>query len=128
MDMVGGDNMFAQRLRELRKRKKLTMKELGRKFNLAESTISGYENGNRTPDLEVIEKIADYFEVSTDYLLGRDGEFPKTKEEWDKADPEHKERFKKLIEIYEKASPEGKELMIHNMEMILNLDQKKNRS
>jgi transcriptional regulator with XRE-family HTH domain len=63
--------MFAQRLRELRKKKKLTMKEFGKKFSLAESTISGYENGTRTPDLSVIDQFADFFEVSTDYLLGR---------------------------------------------------------
>ncbi|OPH54979.1 hypothetical protein BC351_30120 [Paenibacillus ferrarius] len=63
--------MFGTRLRSLRKKTGLTMKELGSKFNLAESTISGYENGARKPDIEIMEKIADYFEVSVDYLLGR---------------------------------------------------------
>lgn len=63
--------MFGIRLRELRKQKGLTMKELGKKFTLAESTISGYENGNRKPDLEMIDAFADYFEVTADYLLGR---------------------------------------------------------
>lgn len=63
--------MFGNRLRELRKSKGLTMKELGKKFSLAESTISGYENGNRKPDLEMINSFADFFEVSSDYLLGR---------------------------------------------------------
>ncbi|MCM3789468.1 helix-turn-helix domain-containing protein [Domibacillus indicus] len=63
--------MFGNRLRELRKEKKLTMKELGKKFSLAESTISGYENGNRKPDSEMINAFADFFEVSTDYLYGR---------------------------------------------------------
>lgn len=63
--------MFGTRLRELRKEKNLTMKELGKKFSLAESTISGYENGNRKPDSEIINSFADYFEVSTDYLYGR---------------------------------------------------------
>lgn len=67
----GGDNMFPQRLRELRKSKKLTMKEFGKKFNLAESTISGYEKGSRKPDLSLIEQFANFFDVSTDYLLGR---------------------------------------------------------
>lgn len=63
--------MFEKRLRELRKKNGLTMKEFGKKFNLAESTISGYENGNRTPDLSVVEQFADFFEVPVDYLLGR---------------------------------------------------------
>jgi transcriptional regulator with XRE-family HTH domain len=67
----GGVGMFGKRLRELRKEKKLTMKELGKKFNLAESTISGYENENRKPDMDIIKQFADFFETSVDYLLGR---------------------------------------------------------
>lgn len=59
------------RLHDLRKERSLTVKELGAKLHLAESTISGYEAGNRTPDLEVVNKLADFFEVSADYLMGR---------------------------------------------------------
>jgi len=62
---------YGDRLRLLREKKGLTAKELGDIFNLAESTISGYENGNRTPDAEKINRFADYFSVSTDYLFGR---------------------------------------------------------
>ncbi|MFC4403817.1 helix-turn-helix domain-containing protein [Gracilibacillus xinjiangensis] len=67
-----GDNLFGERLRKLRQKEKLTMKQFGRKFALAESTISGYENGNRKPDLELVIKFADFFDVSIDYLAGRD--------------------------------------------------------
>ena len=63
--------LFPQRLRQLRKQKKLTAKAFGDMFNLAESTISGYETGSRKPDIELIEKFADFFGVSVDYLLGR---------------------------------------------------------
>jgi len=63
--------MFQNRLRELRKQRKLTAREFGEKFNLAESTISGYETGARKPDMETVEKFADFFGVSVDYLLGR---------------------------------------------------------
>ncbi|WP_240417864.1 helix-turn-helix domain-containing protein [Paenibacillus periandrae] len=42
------------------------MKELGSKFNLAESTISGYENETRKPDTDIMEKITDFFGVSVD--------------------------------------------------------------
>lgn len=59
------------RLRKLRKELGLTMKDFGAKFNLAESTISGYENGSRKPDLETIDKFATFFNVSVDYLMGR---------------------------------------------------------
>lgn len=60
------------RLRELRKREDLSMKELGRIFGIAESTVSMYENGRRQPDTETLKKFADYFNVSLDYLLERD--------------------------------------------------------
>lgn len=59
-------------LRELRKNRKITMKELGSALNLAESTISLYENGQRQPDFETITKIANYFNVTIDYLMGRE--------------------------------------------------------
>ncbi|WP_281885607.1 helix-turn-helix domain-containing protein [Paenibacillus sp. YYML68] len=63
--------MFGQRIRELRQKSNLTMKEFGKKFNLAESTISGYENEARKPDIDLLSKFADFFEVDIDYILGR---------------------------------------------------------
>jgi len=50
----------------------ITAKELGHIINVAESTISLYENGKRAPDYVTLLKIANYFDVSTDYLLDRD--------------------------------------------------------
>ena len=44
---------------------------MAQKLGIAKSTISMYENGNREPDFETLEKIADFFNVDTDYLLGR---------------------------------------------------------
>lgn len=66
--------MFGERIRSLRKSRKLTMKQLGDVFNLAESTISGYENETRKPDIEILNKLADYFDVNVDYILGRTDE------------------------------------------------------
>ena len=60
-------------LRELRKQRGLTMKELGEKIGVSESTISLYETGRRSPSYEILLKIAEYFGVSVDYLL-RGGE------------------------------------------------------
>ena len=48
------------------------MKELGKRMNLAESTISLYENGQREPDLSTLQKLAEFFNVTVDYLMGRD--------------------------------------------------------
>src|SRR5690606_26402858 len=62
---------FPKKLKQLRLMHKMTQEELGRKINVTKVSISGYENGNRSPDTETLQKIADIFEVSTDFLLGR---------------------------------------------------------
>ncbi len=62
--------MNSKRLRELRKEKGLTMKELGEMLGVSEATISLYESGKRTPNDELKKKLADFFKVSVDYLLG----------------------------------------------------------
>lgn len=59
-------------LRPVRKRAGITMKELGTKIGVAESTISQYETGKRQPDYETLLKISEFFGVSVDYLLGVD--------------------------------------------------------
>ena len=62
---------FRYILKSLRKEKKLTQSDLAKLLNLSTSTISMYEIGNRTPDLETLEIFADFFNVDTDYILGR---------------------------------------------------------
>ncbi len=61
---------MGNRIRELRKERKLTMKQLGDALGLAESTISQYENEKRIPDIKTWAKLSEFFHVSTDYLLG----------------------------------------------------------
>lgn len=60
---------FGERLRELRKDKKLSQRELGEIFGLSESTIGMYERGQRFPDFDILVKFADFFDTTTDYLL-----------------------------------------------------------
>lgn len=62
---------FANRLKDLREENNLTQVELAQKFNITSQTISQYERGIRTPDFTLLNSIADYFNVSVDYLLGR---------------------------------------------------------
>lgn len=64
--------MFAERLKELRKKSKMTQIEFAKKFNIANGTVGNWESGNRQPDYDTINKIADYFNVTVDYLLGRE--------------------------------------------------------
>lgn len=63
--------MFSDRLLKLRKEKELSQLELAKDLNVAKQTVSNWENANRCPDYEMLVKIADYFDVSLDYLLGR---------------------------------------------------------
>lgn len=58
------------RIRELRKSKGITMKQLGQVVDLAESTISQYETGKREPDNETLLRISEYFGVTVGYLIG----------------------------------------------------------
>ncbi|HHT71761.1 MAG: transcriptional repressor LexA [bacterium] len=63
--------MLPKRLREQRELKKMTQGELGKIFGVDRATISRYETGDRDPDSELVRKFADFFGVTTDYLLGR---------------------------------------------------------
>lgn len=68
---------FGLRLRQLRKGNKLTQTQLANALGLAFSTISMYERGVREPDFETLEAIADYFNVTMDYLHGKDSSVEK---------------------------------------------------
>lgn len=63
--------MFDKILRELREEKKLTQSELAKFLNVSRASISAYENRTNDPSLDVLIKMADFFNVSLDYLLGR---------------------------------------------------------
>ena len=62
---------FGELLAELRKDNGLTQKELAKILFVTDGTISNYESGKHLPDVERLMIIADYFHVTTDYLLGR---------------------------------------------------------
>lgn len=62
--------MFPNRLKELRLAEGLTQAELGAKINLSARVVGFYEKGDRSPSLETLISFANFFDVSTDYLLG----------------------------------------------------------
>ena len=59
------------RLKEIRKARGISQIKLAMDLNMAQNTISRYETGVREPSIAELVKIADYFHVSVDYLLGR---------------------------------------------------------
>ena len=58
------------RIKELRKKNHLTLKDMGSKLNMLDSTLSQYENEKRTPNEATWQALADFFNVSVDYLKG----------------------------------------------------------
>lgn len=65
------DNEFPRRLRRLRERRRMNRKALGECCGLSKNIIGMYERGEKEPSMKTLIEIADFFEVSTDYLLGR---------------------------------------------------------
>lgn len=62
---------LAERLQSLRQSRNILQKEVAAYLKVSVGTISNYENGVHQPDLETLNKLADFYGVSTDYLLGR---------------------------------------------------------
>ena len=62
--------IFKDRLKQLRKQAKLQQKELGERIGLGANAISMMETGNRETSFEKVVLLAEFFQVSTDYLLG----------------------------------------------------------
>ena len=65
---------FSQVLRELRTEKKISQKALGEILGIGDHNIRFYETGEHRPDFEGLLILADYFQVSLDYLVGRSEE------------------------------------------------------
>lgn len=63
-------NSFATRLKELREEKQLNQGKLANDLGISRGSISFYENGDRKPDIEILDRISKYFDVPVDYLLG----------------------------------------------------------
>ena len=64
--------MIVDRFRELRTSRKLSQKDLAQALNVSQQTVASWECGRTEPSNEYLKSIADYFNVSADYLLGRE--------------------------------------------------------
>lgn len=63
--------MIGNKIRDLRKEKKLSQNELGKSIGVSQTTVTAWETGRAEPASTYIKKLADFFNVSADYLLGR---------------------------------------------------------
>ncbi|SFD44868.1 helix-turn-helix transcriptional regulator [Bacillus sp. UNCCL81] len=110
--------MLSERLKELRKRSKLTQDQLAKKVNTKKTTISNYETGYSTPSNEMLTDLAKVFEVSTDYLLGVDSQTVNTIDDLDWI-----EGVQILQRANKKLSPKEKARMIRMIEALLDEDE-----
>lgn len=62
--------MFHDRLKKLREQENISREHLANSLGITYSALSKYETGKREPDFKLLQKIASYFNVTTDYLLG----------------------------------------------------------
>ncbi|MTI61861.1 MAG: helix-turn-helix domain-containing protein [Firmicutes bacterium] len=65
---------FPERLKELRNNKNITLNDIAKAIGTTKATLSRYENGIRIPNAEVLNDLAEYFNVSLDYIAGKTDE------------------------------------------------------
>jgi len=92
-----------ENIRVLRKQSGLTMKQLGIELGMAESTVSLYETGKRSPDIQSLIRIADFFDVSLDYLCGRES---------DNSERTFSPQQSKVLSLFDDLNEEGQEKLI----------------
>ena len=101
------------RIREVRKQHKMTMKQLGLEIGVAESTISQYETGKRQPDNEALLKIGELFNVTVGYLLGAETKNPTT-QEGSEVDPVTME----LLSMVNNATDDERQVMLEMLRLL----------
>lgn len=69
--MVNYLESLGYRIKYLRERNNISQIEFAKKIGVSNTVLSRYESGDRKPDYDTLQLIADFFDVSTDYLLGR---------------------------------------------------------
>src|SRR5699024_5850097 len=105
---------ISKKLKELREEKGYLQKLVTTKIGVRSNTLSGYENGTRSTDHEMILKLEDLYDVSTDYLLGRTSN-NKTEDE---IDEELKEILSEM-NVWYKNEPEDKELKLRMLRKMI---------
>ncbi len=105
---------FNIRLDNLLEENNLTQKQLALDLNVSSSTVSGYVTDYRKPDCEMLIRLAKYFDVTTDYLLGLSDEKKPAPSKLDAAET-------KLIHLYRGLIPQRKPLLIEQALFFHNL-------
>ena len=105
---------MGNRIRELRKSNGLTMKQLGQQIGLAESTISQYETGKRSPDNETLLKLGEIFGVTVGYILGSE------EKETTPGEQALTEGEKTLLDLFRKVPADQQAMVLQMIRVALN--------
>lgn len=97
---------FKEKIKELRKNNGYFQKDIAKALNIEINTYGAWERGNSEPSIDIIRKLADFYNVSTDYLFDREEEDGRIIIQ----EPELPSDEKKLLEEYRALSPELKAL------------------
>jgi transcriptional regulator with XRE-family HTH domain len=99
--------MLADRLKQLRNRKRKNQEDIAKILGITRQAYGHYENGNRQPDYEALKKLADYYEVSIDFLLTGEDQQGSSDEMWKEIlDPQKQVFFKDLMDAPEEKIAE----------------------
>ena len=120
--MIGDYTMLKDRLYSLRKEIGLNQTELAKRLGVGRTTYAMYEQGRRSPDFDTLSEIADYFDVTTDFLLGRSNSRNMSKQQEETAERyglnELPEEERVFFKDWEKYSDEEKERIREYAEFI----------
>lgn len=108
--------MFAKRLKQERLKMGFTQKKLGEILGVTDAAVGMWENGKRIPDAQVLERLADLFDCSVDFLLGRTD--IRKPGHFDDLDPE----TVKILNRARKLTPKAREQLKDAIKWVLELD------
>jgi transcriptional regulator with XRE-family HTH domain len=103
---------LGERLKKLRTNRGLFLSDLTKIIGVGKSTISGYEHNRKKPKQETLIKLAEFYGVTVDYLLGQDNSI-------DNLETEFPEAIQLIRKANSELSEEGKEILIKMMKAII---------
>lgn len=108
---------FAVRLQKLIEESEITQKDLSFQLHMSKTTLNGYVNDYREPDFATLVRLAEYFHVTTDYLLG----FSDVRNACPMPLSEDEGR---LISLYRRMQPTGKEFLTEQAKLVYRFERK----
>lgn len=117
--------MYGNRLKELRKEQNITQSNLAKILNVTQDSISLWEKNKRVPDTQYIIQLADYFNVSADYLLGRCDDFGNVDVP---SDVKLSSEDQYALDMFRDLSNSNRKIILRNLFILLDPSKKKKYS